>query len=251
VSTETDAANEPASAKAGGVRKIGLAAFWSLAALAMLAWATGALDQISLSGLVAHRDRLDLFVDRSPAAAVIVYILIFAVLTGLGLPIALTLTLIGGALLGPFLGGGATVVGATGGATLTYVATRSAFGPWIARRARRGKRLEQFIRRARDNPFALMLSARLMPLFPFGPVNIAAGLASIPPWPFVLATMLGAIPSSFIYSSLGAALDRTLAESASIPSIMTSPAVFWPLLALAALALAPLVVRRVVPRLGP
>jgi len=86
-----------------------------------------------------------------------------------------------------------------------------------------------------------MLSARLMPLFPFAPVNVAAGLARIPLRPYTAATLIGAVPSSFIYSSLGAGLDRTLAAPSA--AALSSPAVLWPLAGLAILALAPLALR--------
>jgi uncharacterized membrane protein YdjX (TVP38/TMEM64 family) len=218
----------------------------SLGAVVLVVWATGGLDRFSLSGVAARREAIDAFVDQAPALAILLYILLFALLTGACLPVALALTLASGAILGPMLGGGATVVGATAGATLTYLATRFGFGAWLAPWIARRSRLKRFVRRARENSFAVMLSARLMPLFPFGPLNVAAGLAGIPIRPYAAATFIGAVPSSFIYSSLGAGLDATLSTPSA--AVLRSPAILWPLAGLAVLALAPIAARGVLRR---
>jgi uncharacterized membrane protein YdjX (TVP38/TMEM64 family) len=221
-----------------------------LAGFAALFWASGGLDHISLAELSSHQTTLDRFVAHWPILAVGIYILAFGLLTGACLPVALTLTLAGGVLLGPLVGGGATVLGATLGATLTYLAARSTLGAWMAKRLRRAPKLDDFLQRAREHPFPLMLFARLMPLFPFAPVNIAASLAGIPLRPYVLATLLGAIPSSFIYSSVGAGLEQTLSEpAASVPEALSSPAIAWPLAGLALLSLLSLALRPLVARL--
>jgi uncharacterized membrane protein YdjX (TVP38/TMEM64 family) len=220
-----------------------------LTGVAVLTWTLGGLDHLSLSGMAAHRASLERFVDGSPIVAVLLYVLIFAGLTGACLPVALTLTLAGGLLLGPFVGGGATVLGATLGAILTYLAARSTVGTWMLKLIRRSSTLEDFVQRARDHPFPIMLSARLMPLFPFAPVNVAASLAGIPLRPYALATLIGAIPSSFIYSSIGAGLGRTLSDpEASVAAAASSPAIVWPLVGLAVLSLASLAVRPLVAR---
>jgi len=224
------------------MRHLGWAVLVGLGAVVLVVWATGGLDRFTLSGVAARRDAIELFVDQAPALAVLLYVLLFALLTGACLPVALALTLASGAILGPLLGGSATVFGATAGATLTYLATRFVFGAWLAPWVERRPRLERFVERARESPFAVMLSARLMPVFPFAPVNVAAGLAGIPLRPYAGATLIGAVPSSFIYSNLGAGLDRTLAAPSA--AALSSPAILWPLGGLAVLALAPLVLRR-------
>jgi uncharacterized membrane protein YdjX (TVP38/TMEM64 family) len=223
------------------MRNLGWAVLVGLGAVGLIVWATGGLERFTLSGVAARREAIELFVEEAPTLAILLYVLLFALLTGACLPVALALTLASGAILGPLLGGGATVFGATAGATLTYLATRFVFGAWLAPWVARRPRLEHFVEGARERPFAVMLSARLMPLFPFAPVNVAAGLAGIPLRPYAGATLIGAVPSSFIYSNLGAGLDRTLAAPSA--AALNSPAILWPLAGLAVLALAPLAVR--------
>jgi len=61
-------------------------------------------------------------------------------------------------------------------------------------------------------------------------------------WVFVLGTLVGMIPVSFIYASLGNGLG-TLAEEGRPPdlAILFRPSVFLPILGLAVLALVPVI----------
>ena len=169
---------------------------------------------------------------------------LYAITTGACLPVALTLSLASGVLFGPLIGGGATMLAATAGAVLTYLAAHSALGAWVAARMRRAPKLDDFIKKAQAHPFPIMLAARLMPLFPFAPVNVAASLAGIPLRAYAAATLIGVIPSSFIYASVGAGLGSALADPGrSVAKALASPALIWPLAGLAVLSLASLALR--------
>jgi uncharacterized membrane protein YdjX (TVP38/TMEM64 family) len=215
---------------------LGLVLALSLIILATSIWVTGALDSLSLSAIAEHHGRLTASAERFLPLALIAYVLAFALLTGACLPVALTLTLASGMVFGAWWGGFATAVASTMGAVLTYAAARSSLAGFARRRMGRHPKLEAFVERCRRRPFLLMLSARLMPLFPFAPVNIAAGLASIPFAPFVLATLLGAIPTSLAYSAIGSALGQSLGPEANTRSLATSPGLVWPLVGLAVIS---------------
>lgn len=219
----------------------GLAALLALVALAT--WWSGALDALSVSHLTAERDHLSAIVAAQPVLAVLVYVLVFAILAGAALPVALALTLISGVLFGPWLGGAATAVGATGAATLTYGAARSSLGAFVKHSARTRPRLKKLVDGVKRRPFLLMLAVRLTPLFPFAPVNIAAGLASLPLRAYVAATLVGALPTSTAYAAIGAGLGEGLADPAALKAAMLSPAVLGPLVFLAVLGLTAMLVR--------
>jgi uncharacterized membrane protein YdjX (TVP38/TMEM64 family) len=227
---------------------IGVGALAALVTLAVVGWFTGALGDVT-EVILARRHIAEGLAETWPAVTLVVYIVAFALLTGGCLPVAMALTLVSGVVFGPFLGGGATVLGATGGATLTYLAARSALGPVFARLVAGTPRADRMIERMRTDPFTVILSARLMPMFPFAALNVAAGLARIPLRPYVLATLLAAIPTSFLYASIGAGLDEALGRDGASPqSIATTAAVGWPLLGLAVLAVVPLLVSATVRR---
>jgi len=68
-----------------------------------------------------------------------------------------------------------------------------------------------------------LLFLRLVPLFPFFLINLAAGLTRLPLRTFVIGTMLGIIPGGFVYCNAGASLAKvtTLGEVAS-PRVLGS-----------------------------
>ena len=97
---------------------------------------------------------------------------------------------------------------------------------------------------ARDG-FSYLLALRLLPLFPFWVVNLAAAVAGIHLRVFIPATFLGIAPASFVMSSIGAGVGTILAEGRTPDlSILFSPRILLPLLGLAVLSLLPAVLRR-------
>ena len=215
----------------------------ALAALAVGLY-RGGVDDVSLSNLQAHEQALRGFVAEHPVQFVVGYVLLYALATGSFVPLGLVLMLAGGFLLGPWVGAAAAVAGATGGALITYLAARFAAGGPLGRRARDG-RLSKLADGFGENAFAYILTLRLIPLSPFGLVNLAAGVARAPIRAYLAATVLGSIPICLIYSHLGAGLGAVFAAGRQPDlSIMTEPRVLIPLLCLAGLSLAAAVLGR-------
>ena len=86
---------------------------------------------------------------------------------------------------------------------------------------------------------------RLIPLAPFWLVNVASALAHAPLRAYALATLIGIIPATFIYSSVGAGIGQVLARGEE-PNlrIIFEPYVFGPLIALGLLSLGTTVFQR-------
>lgn len=80
-------------------------------------------------------------------------------------------------------------------------------------------------------------------------VNLAPAFFNVKLRDYVLATLIGMIPGAFVYASVGAGLRAALKTGAVVdPSeaartILFSPAVFGPVLALIALALVPIALK--------
>jgi uncharacterized membrane protein YdjX (TVP38/TMEM64 family) len=86
---------------------------------------------------------------------------------------------------------------------------------------------------------------RLVPIFPFWLVNLAAGAVGLRLWVYVLATFFGMAPTSFIYASLGNGLGEVLAQGRDPDlGVLFRPSVLLPILGLAALALLPVLYKR-------
>jgi uncharacterized membrane protein YdjX (TVP38/TMEM64 family) len=222
-----------------------------LVVVAVAAWLGGLPRELAPAELARHTAALRAEAAAAPAASLGGFILAYAALTGALLPVALMMSLLGGVVFGPWIGGVGVLLGATGGALLTYAATRSAFAHVLVARAERDPRLQRILDGFGRDAFAHVLTLRLVPFFPFALVNVACGLAAISLKRYAAATVLGGAPAALIYASLGSGLGRSLASERSLMQAVEAPEVIVPLFALAALSAAPAIVRRVRRRAAP
>ncbi len=204
-------------------------------------------ERLSLDALYAQTAALDAFVARNYLAGLGVFMLIYGAAVASSIPGASFLTLSGGFLFGTWAGGAAAWIAATIGATLIFLAARTAFGD--ALRARAGGWLTRLGDGFRENAFNYLLVLRLTPIAPFFVVNLAPAFFNVKLRDYVLASLIGMIPGAFVYASVGAGLRAALATGAAAnPSeaaraILLSPTVFGPILALIALALLPVALK--------
>lgn len=219
----------------------------AIAAALALAVAFRLHERLSLDTLYAQAQTLDALVTHNLAVALALFVLIYAATVTISLPIGTGLTLAGGFLFGGWLGGAGAWIGATVGATLIFIAARTAFGD--ALRTRAGSWLEKLSAGFRDNAFTYLLILRLTPVAPFFVVNIAPAFLNVKLRDYVLATLIGIVPGTFVYAAVGAALKSALATGATTEpgeaarAIFSSPTVYGPILGLIALSLIPLALK--------
>src|SRR5213080_3932297 len=192
---------------------------------------------LSFAALAENREWLCATVAHAGTKAVFVFILAYAGLVALSVPGSVYFTLASGFLFGPWAGTAYAVIGATLGATLVFLAARAGLaglaaraGPWV-------RRLEAGFR---ANALSYLLVLRLIPVFPFWLVNLAAGALGLKLSVYVLGTFVGIIPVTFIYASLGSGLGTLVAEGRRPDlAVLTRPGIILPILGLAVLALLP------------
>ncbi len=192
---------------------------------------------LSLTALKENRDSLLAFTKTNFTAAVGIFILAYAIVTGLSLPGAVILTLAGGFLFGAV---GATFfvnIGATTGATLAFLTARYLLRDTVEQKF--GKWLGPFQEGFAKNAFSYLLTLRLIPLFPFFVVNLVSGLTRVSVGTYVVATALGIIPGSFVYAYAG----RQLGTINSLKEI-ASPNVIGAFVLLGLLALVPVLYKK-------
>ncbi len=228
-----------------------IAAKWApvlvLAALAAFVFFSGFWKHFTLEELQARHAYLSAFVNERPAAAIAIYLATYVAVVSLSLPAALILTLSGGFLFGPWLGGALAVTGATAGSTVIYGACRTAFGGMLQKRA--GPTLLRIEEGIKKDAFHYLLTLRLIPAFPLLVINLAAGLVGIPLRTFLAASFLGMAPSSLVYASMGAGLGHLFMQGHPVNlSILTEPRVVLPLAGLGLLAGLSMLYRRLRPR---
>lgn len=212
------------------------------AAIAVL-FATGWNRYLSLDALRENEAALRAAVSANLPLALLVFVGVYVLIVATYIPGASIMTLAGGFLFGTWIGAAGTVVGATLGAIVAWWLVRTSLGePLRVRAEKQGGLLARLIDGFRGNAFSSVLSLRLIPAAPFWLVNAAAGLGSAPLSAYSLATFLGIIPATVIYSGIGAGLGE-LFRRGETPDlgVIFEPRFLWPLVGLAALSFLPAV----------
>lgn len=170
---------------------------------------------LSIEQLKANREALSRFTVSHGVAAAILFIAIYVIQTALSLPGAAVLSLAAGAIFGPAFGTLYALAGATMGAALAFLAARYLLRDLVLHRF--GARLEGLNRELEKRGLGYLLFLRLVPVFPFFLVNLAAALTRLPFRTFLAGTSLGIIPGAFVYVNAGASLStiHSLSEVAS------------------------------------
>jgi uncharacterized membrane protein YdjX (TVP38/TMEM64 family) len=170
---------------------------------------------LTLEALKANRQALLDYYAAHRVATVAGFMAVYIVQTALSLPGAAILSLAAGAIFGPLLGTLYANIAATIGATLAFLVTRYLLRDVVQERF--GGRLEGMNRELEARGFNYLIFLRLVPVFPFFLINLAAGLTRLPLRTFFTATMLGIIPGGFVYVNAGASL-ATIDSLAGIAS---------------------------------
>jgi len=159
---------------------------------------------LTLAALKANRQTLLDYYTSHKLIMVAGFMVVYIVQTALSLPGAAILSLAAGAIFGSGLGTVYAVIAATLGATAAFLVTRYLLRDAVL--SRFGSKLEGMNRELEERGFSYLLFLRLVPLFPFFLINLAAGLTRLPLKTFFIGTMLGIIPGGFVYVNAGASL---------------------------------------------
>ena len=218
-------------------RKVWLALL-VVAAVAAL-WASGLTEHLSVEALAAQRAALQEQAAASPVLAPLLFTVIYVIIAASSLPVAVPLTLLGGAVFG-FLPALVYVSFASSiGATLASAVSRYLFADLVRRRF--GRLLGVVDRGLARDGVAWLLAVRLVPAFPFFVVNLLLGLSLVPLRTIYWTSQLGMLPGTAVFVWAGAELGLV-----SDASELLSPRLIAAFVALAAL---PFVLKAVTRRL--
>jgi uncharacterized membrane protein YdjX (TVP38/TMEM64 family) len=198
---------------------------------------------VSFQALAEHFAELKAWVAARGAWALAAFGLVYALTVAFSIPGALVLTLSGAMLFGWAANAAVVVTAATLGASAVFLAARFGLGDPL--RARGGAALQKMKAGFRKNAFVYLLALRLIPLFPFWLVNLAPAFLGVPLATFVLATAIGIMPGTFVFSVIGEGLGSVVEAGGVIePKEILTPPMIAALIALAALAVAPVAYKR-------
>jgi len=205
-------------------------------------FALGLQQYLTLESLSANQAAIRKLADTNLFLAMLSVIGIYAVLTAISFPGAAILTLLSGFVLGTLYGGVSVVIGATIGATIIFLAGRSAAGDVLARRG--GDSIARLEAGFARNSLNYLFVLRLVPLFPFWLVNLAAAAFRVPVRDYIVATFFGIMPGTFVYASVGAGFS-SITESVDVGfDVLLRPAVIGPIVGLVVLSLLPIALKK-------
>lgn len=220
----------------------GVAIALALAAVGLTAWLLGA-QNLHLWPLLATQLRaLQDLASAHVLEAAVLYVLIYVCIAACGLPLGPPMSITGGSLFGLWGGLACAVLGATGGSLVLFLVARGTLGRAMQRR--QDDRMDKVRRLVSRDGFSALLALRMAPVVPGWLLNLAAALAHMRIRPFLVATAIGLLPATIVFTSIGSGIDSALASDTPPGlGIVLQPAILLPLLALSALTILP-VIRR-------
>ena len=168
-----------------------LAAGAGLVALIAILWLSPLRDQLTTENAIRLRDQFSSHWWGPP-----LFILMYAICATLLVP-ASVFVLSSGFIWGGPLGGTYALIGGTLGACLSYGVARFLGADILTRFGPRGVRIADQLRGA---TFSSFLIVRVIPVIPYAILNYGAGVAGIRFGIFVVATILGLAPATYVFS---------------------------------------------------
>jgi len=201
-------------------------------------------EYLTFDSLSKHHKQLELWTQQHYSTVVLIFIFTYIFVVATSIPGgAMTLTVSGGFLFGIIPAALYVVLAATLGASILFMIVKTALGSWLSQKAKGWvKRLEEGFK---HNAFNYLLFLRLLPLFPFWVVNIVPALLNVKLRDFFFATLLGIIPGTLVYASVGNGLEHVFEKGEALNlSLIFDPEIFIPILILAILSIVPIAYKK-------
>ncbi len=175
------------------------------------------------------------YYNAHPLNTSIIFFFIYVVITGLSLPGAAIMTLIGGAIFGLLWGTVIVSFASTIGATIAFISSRFVLRDYVQERF--SKNLMAINNGMKKDGAFYLFTLRLVPLFPFFIINLVMGLTSIRVITFFLVSQIGMLPGTIVYVNAG----TQIAQIDSLRGIL-SPGV---IIAFTLLGIFPLIAKKI------
>ncbi len=180
-----------------------------LAIIALLVVGFFAFDlgqYFSLDYFKSKQAEIDAYYQAHPGKSALIFFLIYVAVTGLSLPGAALMTLVGGAVFGLLWGTVIVSFASTIGATLAFLASRFLFRELVQERF--GRSLVAVNRGVEKDGAFYLFTLRLVPAFPFFVINLVMGLTPIGVITFFLVSQVGMFAGTIVYVNAGTQLAQ-------------------------------------------
>ncbi len=161
---------------------------------------------LTIEYVKAQQQIIDRYYAENRVLALLGFFVLYVVITGVSLPGATVLTLVGGAVFGLTTGLILISFASTIGASIAFLVSRYLFRDAVQNRFGTSlKAINDGI--DRDGPFYLF-ALRLVPAFPFFVINLVMGLTTLRLWTFFWVSQLGMFAGTVVYVNAGTQLAQ-------------------------------------------
>ena len=190
---------------------------------------------LTLEYIKSQQAQFDELYAQNPGLVIALYFVIYVAVTGLSLPGATLITLVGGALFGVVVGTIVVSFASTIGATVAFIVSRYLLKDFVQHRF--ANHLEAINRGIEKDGIFYLFTLRLVPIFPFFVINLVMGLTPIKLFQFFWVSQVGMFLGTVVYVNAG----TQLSQIDSLAGIMS----FELLLSFALLGIFPLLAKKI------
>jgi len=208
----------------------------ALAVLVAVFFALGGHRYLTFQNVKAQQDAILAFHGSHPWQTALGFFVVYVAVTGLSLPGAVVMTLVGGAVFGLVWGTVLVSFASSVGATLAFLASRFLLRDWV--QGRFGQQLGSLNAGVAKEGGLYLFTLRLIPAVPFFVINLAMGLTSLRTWTFYWVSQVGMLAGTLVYVNAGTQL-----AAIQSPAGILSPGLIG---AFVLLGLFPLIAKRIV-----
>ncbi|NOR19998.1 MAG: dihydrolipoyl dehydrogenase [Xanthomonadales bacterium] len=161
---------------------------------------------ITLENFRASQSTVTSWVAANPLLAALTFFILYIAITGVNIPGAAAMTLIGGALFGLVQGTVLVSFASTIGATLAFLLSRYLLRDYMEQHfAATVSRINKGI--ATDGPYYLF-TLRLIPAFPFFVINMVMGLTRLKVPTYFWVSQVGMLPATIVFVNAGTQIGQ-------------------------------------------
>ena len=198
-----------------------LALLLLFAAVIALAVQSGWLskESFTISGVQSHVFEIRGVYNQNPFVGIVFFSLLFVVLISFSIPVGNVFCIVAGAIFGSGLGCLLSTVALCLGATFGMLIARTFFKPYATKKLEKmfGEKYLDAKERIDANAFLFVVGLRLSMVVPFAIINFMMGMTRIKPSSFFLGSVIGLLPTIYLFVEAGS----TLATIQSLSEIIT------------------------------
>ena len=214
--------------------KVGFVALGAI----MLLYYVGIAKYLSIENIKAQSFFLQQQLQENYYGTVITFLVLWSTLIALTLPVTGPMGIVGGFLFGLWPSVFYCMISIFIGTTISFLVIRHALSHVV--RTQYQEQLADFNARVRQYGYSYLISLQLLTVVPYFVINTLAALANVPLQTFMWTTAAGSFPVMIIYSFAG----KELYHISSWGDILSMHMLAL-LLVLAALAMMPMIVRKI------